>query len=255
MGLLIGFGLWSLISWVVLGWNGLPLRFWISRIFLLAGLVSIGVAPFVNGVYSQPVILFIGGPNPYQVEDIQRSFTSLSLGIGIALLSLWVLTCWGHRLPWKSPLGQAVKFSIAIIILRVYFEKLGVLPNIAMLIGIIWLILPLSIYFALEAAKGGSQRRFWTWLLSYAFAIRILILALMVLATYFHLGTHFDNSSITTYTVFGKVEKVEAGSWDQYRNLIVFPQMVLWPAVTLTVGVIIGWPTYLISSRRQRAEP
>ena len=255
MGLLIGFGLWSLIAWIVLRWNDLSvtLRSRISTVLVLVGLVCIGIAPLVDGGYARQVILFIGGPNPYQVETVERSFTVLFLGIGAALVALYVLARWGHRLPWESLVGQAIKLSLVIIVFRIYFEKLGVPPNVAMLIGVIWLIVPLSVFFGLEAAKAGSQRKFWTWLVGYAWGIRVWILALMLLATYFHLGTHFDNSSVTSYTVFGEVEEVETGSWDQYRNLIVFPQMLLWPAVTIVAGFVLGWPTYFITSRRRRA--
>ena len=64
-------------------------------------------------------------------------------------------------------------------------------------IGIIWLVVPLAVFFGREGAKAGSQFRFWVLLSSYAFGIRAIIVALMFLVTYFHLGTHFDNSSVT----------------------------------------------------------
>ena len=71
----------------------------------------------------------------------------------------------------------------------------------------------------------------------------------MFLVTYFHLGTHFDNSSVTEHTLFGTVYNVQADSWEQYLNLIVMPQLILWPGVTLLAGLVFGMPTYFIVKR------
>jgi len=254
MGLLIAFAFWSLVAWVVFGWAKLPqaAQTWIPRVLLFTGLLGFAAAPFLQGRYSEEVALFIAGPNRYPVESIQRSFTFLSAGIGLAFLALYGLARWGYRLPWKSPLAQAFKFTLVMIILRVYFEKLGVPLSVATFFGIIWLIIPFAVYFGVEAAKVGSQKKFWGWLFSYAFGVRAFIIIVMLIATYFQLGTHFDNSSITIFSVFGKAQAVEAGSWEQYRNLILFPQLFLWTSVTLLAGLIFGWPSYLIVSRRRK---
>ena len=254
MLLILGFSLWSLVAWVVLGWRHHPqvLRTWIARGLLTGVFISLVVAPFLDGQYSRQAILFIAGPNAYEVETIQRSFTFLALGIGLALLAFYAATRWGDRLPLEGPLGRTFKLTLAVLFLRVYVEKLGVPPYFAMLIGIIWLVLPLAIFFALEASKRGSQARFWVWLFSYAFGIRVLILVIMLVVTTFQLETHFDNSSVTAFTVFGERLEVEAGSWEQYLNLMIIPQLVLWPVVTLAAGLFLGWPVYLLSRRRSR---
>ena len=249
--LILQIGFWSFIAWVVFRWERFSdaLRSWGSRGLLLAALFSFGVSPFLTGEYSRSVILFIGGPNPHHVETIQGSYTWLTFGIGVAFLALHAVSRWGNRLPWHGPAGRAMKLSLVILLLRIYFEKLGVPEDVAMFIGIIWLVVPLAVVFGREGAIAGSQFRFWVWVSSYAFGIRAIIVALMFLVTYFHLGTHFDNSSVTEYTLFGTVYNVEAGSWEQYVNLIVMPQLILWPGVTLLAGLVFGMPTYFIVKR------
>ena len=107
-----------------------------------------------------------------------------------------------------------MKLTLAILLFRIHFEKVGVPEDVAMFIGIIWLVVPLAVFFGWEAARSGSQARFWAWVSGYAFGIRAIIVALMFFVTYLHLGTHFDNSSVTEYTLFGTFTtwKLDRGS-------------------------------------------
>ncbi len=242
---------WSLLAWIVLCWQRLPGRFrtWTSTTLLLAGLAALGVAPFLAGSYSPEVILFIAG-NVHPVETIERSFGALAAGFGVVLLGLFALSRPGGRTPGKGPLAAVVKLTLAVLALRIYLEKLGVPRDLALSFGIIWLVVPVPVYLGWHAARAGSQRTFWGWLVVYTFCIRGLVVAVMLAATHFQLGTHFDNSSVTSYTVFGHALEVEARSSAQYARLILFPQMVLWPAVTLVAGLLLGWPAYLVTARR-----
>ncbi len=255
MSLPLLFAFWSLVAWLVFRWGRIPVpaRVWIGKLLLLAALMAFGVAPFLRGDYSEEVILFIAGPNAYPVETQERSFAALAFGVGVVFLALYAVARWGDRLPGRGPWALAMKLSVAVILLRVYLEKLGVPPELAMGVGIIWLIVPLPIYFGLEA--GGKRRAslFWKWLVGYAFGIRAVVLVLMLLTTSFQLGTHFDNSSISRFTAFGEEVHVEPGSWDQYRSLILMPQMILWPGITLVAGALLGLPTYWVTARRSRA--
>lgn len=72
----------------------------------------------------------------------------------------------------------------------------------------------------------------------------------MLAMTRFELGTHFDNSSVTRYAVFGQEFTVAAHSWDQYAKLIMLPQLVLWPAVAPVAALLLGLPAYLLKRRR-----
>ena len=118
---------WSLVACVALGWQRLPGRFrsWTSMTLLLAGLAALGVAPFLTGSYATEVILFFAG-KVHPVETIERSFGALAAGIGGALLGLFALSRLGGRTPGKGPLAAVVKLTIAVLILRIYLEKLGV---------------------------------------------------------------------------------------------------------------------------------
>jgi hypothetical protein len=87
-------------------------------------------------------------------------------------------------------------------------------------------------------------------MLGYTYAIRIFIVGVMLVATHFHLGTHFDNSAVTRFTAFGREVRLEANSWAQYRTLIVVPQLVAWAGLTLLAGALVGWPCYAIARRR-----
>jgi hypothetical protein len=77
----------------------------------------------------------------------------------------------------------------------------------------------------------------------------------MLIATHFRLGSHFDNSSVTRYSIFGRVFEVESGSWEQSWNLIVLPQLLLWPAVTLAAGLLLGLPAYFFARRKTSSSP
>ena len=134
--ILINVVAWSLLAWIVLCWQGLPGRFrtWTSTTLLLAGLATLGVAPFLAGSYSPEVILFIAG-NVHPVERIERSFGALAAGAGIVLLGLFALSRLGGRTPGKGPLAAVVKLTLAVLVLRIFLEKLGVPRDLALSFG------------------------------------------------------------------------------------------------------------------------
>jgi hypothetical protein len=247
--LIAAIGFWSAVVYLVLAEGRVPTasRRVAPRLTLASAIAAFGVAPFVQGEYRADVSLFIGGPNAYDVESIERSYTALAVGLGVVLLALAALARWGARLVGSHPLAQAAALTIVVIALRVTFEKLGVPLSLATFVGIIWLVVPLPVYFAVRAARLGSQRRFWRWSVAYAIGTRLLVVMVMLIATYFELGTHFDNSGVTRFEVFGKVYDVEPHSWGQYGNLILFPQLVLWTGLTLVASVLFGWPSYWIA--------
>jgi hypothetical protein len=254
MGLLTPVAFWSLVVWVVFRWTRLPPRVQVGlpRGLLFLGLGALAAAPFLEGRTASVVDLFIGGPYSYPVETVERSRAVVAAGLGAFLVALYGLARWARGRMRLGTLGGAWALSLGVIALRVYLEKLGVSMDVARFFGIIWLTVPLAVLFGLRAAEAGSQRRFWTWLLGYAFGLRVFVVALMLAATGLRLGTHFDNSSITRFVVLGRVLTVEAGSWEQARDLIVMPQLVLWTGVTCAAGLVLGWPVYLFAARRRR---
>ena len=62
----------------------------------------------------------------------------------------------------------------------------------------------------------------------YTYSIRLVIIVSMLITTHFALGTRFDNSAVTRFDAFGETFEVEARSWEQYLNLIIGPQLLLW---------------------------
>ena len=248
--LLALFTLWSAICWFVFRWTRLPVAFrdWISRGLLAAALACFALAPFLQGRYSQDVTLFVY-PNPHVVETIERSYRGLATGVGVAFLFMFALALRGDRLPWKTPLGNALKLTVTVLLLRVYLEKLGVSLDVAVPVGVIWLIVPVGVYLGICAR---SFRNLVGFVVGYALSVRVLIVIVMLVLSHLQLGTHFDNSGITSFTLLDKEYDVEAGSWEQYRVLILEPQLTFWLGVTIASGFLFGVPSYLWASRQRR---
>ncbi len=242
---------WSLVVYLVFGRGHAAASFRSGAPLIGAAIAMVALlaSTWARGGYEVRVELFIGGPYAYTVETIERSFAGLWLGLGLIALALAAAGRWGGALIGDHPWRRACGLTVTVILLRVALEKLGVPLNVATFTGIIWLVAPLAVVFAVEAARRGRQRTFWVWLVSYALAIRVLVVAIMLLATHFELGTHFDNSGITRFRLLGEERTLPPHTWEQYRSLIVVPQLVLWTTVTLAGGAILGWPSHLVARR------
>ena len=251
-GLALGF--WCLVVYLLMGHGRVPrgLRRSAPSLGLAVAIAAFGAAPLLRGTYTQEVALFIGGPNAHTVETVEGSFAELAVGLGIIALALAAVARWGGGWFGGRPLARALALTVGVLLLRIALEKLGVPLAVAVFVGVIWLVVPLPVYFAIEAARAGSQGRFWGWLLAYAVSVRLLVVVLMLGATRFELGTHFDNSSITRFQVLGQTHVVEAHSWQQYVDLILLPQLLLWTGVTVVAGIVFGWPAWWVAQSRRR---
>lgn len=49
----------------------------------------------------------------------------------------------------------------------------------------------------------------------------------------------------------GEEYVVEARSWDQYRSLVLAPQLTFWMGVTLGAGFLFGLPSYWLATRNR----
>lgn len=252
----VSFATWTAIAWLTFRWSALPqaTRAWLQRLLLLAALASFAATPFLHGRLSEPVGPFIAGPNLYPAETVERPARAAAVGIGLAWLLLYALARWGGRLPWRHPVSNAAGLTLLVLVLRVALEKLALPLRVVTFFGIIWLIVPVAAYLGVESARLGSLRRFWAWMLAYTYGIRVLVVAVMVVATRFHLGTHFDNTGVSRFTAFGRELMLEPGSWAHYRDLIVVPQLVAWAGLTLLAGLVVGWPCHVLV-RRRAAQP
>ena len=243
---------WSVVVYLVFGRGHAAAAFRSGAPVIGAAIAMVALlaSTWVRGSYEVRVELFIGGPYAYTVETIERSFAGLLLGLGLITLALAAAGRWGGALIGDHPWCRACGLTVTVILLRVALEKLGVPPTVATFAGMIWLVAPLAVVFAIETARRRSrQRTFWVWLGSYALAVRVLVVAIMLLTTHFELGTHFDNSGITRFRLFGEERTLPPHTWEQYRSLIVVPQLVLWTTVTLAGGAIFGWPSHLVARR------
>ena len=140
------------------------------------------------------------------------------------------------------------------ILVRIFLEKLGMSRDVATSVGIIWLIVPLGVFFGLKAAEAGSLRKLIAWVLAYGVSVRVFVVLLMLVTSHLGLGTHFDNSGVTRFTFAGEEHIVASRSWEQYRALIFMPQLTFWLGVTLVAGVLFGLPTWWVVSRRLRGQ-
>jgi hypothetical protein len=253
MNLILMFALWSLVAWVVLAWprHADATRRTIRLTLLGLGLTCLAVAPSLSGSSSEDVTLFIF-PNAYVVETIERSHTGLAVGAGALFLALFALARWGRRWAPAHPLLQALALTLGVILVRISLEKLGVPRDVAVLVGIIWLIVPIGVFFGWKAAEAGSVRKLVAWVLGYGVAVRVFIVLLMLVTSHLGLGTHFDNSGVTHFTFSGEEYSVASRSWEQYRALVLAPQLTFWLGVTLAAGFLFGLPTYWLASRGSR---
>jgi len=77
-------------------------------------------------------------------------------------------------------------------------------------------------------------------LLAYAALVRSAVTLLMVVATTYRLGSHYDLSGFTRVRVpiTGAVHHFEPGSWGQIAFLGAVPQLTFYVAHTVVMGLI-----------------
>src|SRR6185503_19436042 len=88
-------------------------------------------------------------------------------------------------------------------------------------------------------------------LAAYALASRGAVALLIVAASTWRLGSHYDLSRVTDVWFWGAMHRFEAGSFQQVLYLGVLPQLTFWVAYTVVTGLMgAALAAALLSARR-----
>ncbi len=240
-----------LSAWVIAGvlvaWPHLPGR-WRRRLALVssgAGVVSLILAMSTEGFRESPTVAVFLLGRPYVLENTAASaslpyyvLTGVFLLLGFAGLALGGEAARRYR---RKPLAIAVVVSLLITAVRFLLEKAAAPAGWTHAVGISWIPPVVGAYLALHLrAEGRSFRAVVGPLIAYAFAARGAVAALMVVATHWRLGSHYDVSSLTLVTnpMTGRVYSFAAGSAAQILNVAILPQLLVWPIYTVLTGLV-----------------
>jgi hypothetical protein len=183
----------------------------------------------------------------------QLAGVSLLLGFaGLVLgepLSRWL---------WKHYLVSAVLVAWLVTVMRFLLERSAAPRIVTEAVGITWMAPVAGAWLAYCLRDGDRQpRELLRLLVGYAYLVRGFVALVAVVATRLHLGTHYDVSPVTGVIVGGASFTFEGGSWAQIFWLTLVPQLVVWPAFTVAVGLVAGvlaW-RWLPRTLRRRAAP
>ena len=145
---------------------------------------------------------------------------------------LWVIPFW---------------ITLAVTLARFLLEKMGAPGTLAFIVGITWLPPIFGVYFATKVDRSGALFKN---LAFYGISARLAVVALMVLASYLHWGTHYDISGLTSVPSPWGTLSYQSNSARQHLQLIHFPQLIIWPIYTILTGMITGSITLLLRRRK-----
>jgi hypothetical protein len=139
----------------------------------------------------------------------------------------------------RHAVALAVALSFFVTALRFALEKVAAPEMWTYAVGIIWLGPVVGAIFFLRAREEGrGWRAVLKALLLYAVASRGAVAALMVVATAFRLGSHYDLSAVKHLRVGGDEYWFTSGGARQILYLGVIPQLTFWVAYTVVAGLI-----------------
>lgn len=147
-------------------------------------------------------------------------------------------------------MATAVALGFGVVAVRAALEKVATPVSITQVFGVVWLAPVVGAFFyVVLRAEGKGWRDLALALLVYAYAVRGLVTVLYLLATGFHLGSHYDLSSATEVaTPWGRVLHFVPRTLAQFSELVLFPQLVFWPVYTLLSGLLGAAMIRLIAS-------
>ncbi len=235
-----------LVAGTALAWGWLPGR-WRRLLALLTSAAGLGfllVAVNSEGLREAPTVgVFLMG-TPYVTEQASALaslpyyvLTGICLLLGTAGLAVGDDLA---RVLERRWMATAIALSLAVTATRFAMEKTAAPPSITQLFGLIWLAPVVGAFF--YAALRGEGRG-WPALVSalviYGFAVRAFVTALYLAATTLHLGSHYDlGTAADVRTPWGRTLHFVPGTFAQFGDLVLFPQLVVWPVFTVLSGAL-----------------
>jgi hypothetical protein len=148
--------------------------------------------------------------------------------------------------------GTAIGLSLVITGLRFTLEKVAAPETWTHPVGITWLAPVVGAVFLTSARdEGKGFRAVLRALIAYALASRGAVALLIVAASTWRLGSHYDLSRVTDVWFWGGMHRFEAGSFRQILYLGVLPQLTFWVAYTVLTGLMgAALAAALLSARR-----
>jgi hypothetical protein len=135
----------------------------------------------------------------------------------------------------------AVLLAYAVTALRFALEKVAAPTSWTTAIGVTWLGPVVGAYFLMHLRERGQDLGVLAArLLAYAVLVRSAVTLLMVVATRFRLGSHYDLSGFTQVRmpITGTIYHFEPGSWEQLAFLGAVPQLTFYVGHTVVTGLI-----------------
>jgi hypothetical protein len=233
------------VALVVLYWGRLPFRW--RRVFALftsgAGIVFLILALNSEGLRESATVgSFLMGA-PYVAGKISASaslhyYVMTGVLLALGFLGLAAGDDLARTLSRRFFLN-AVVVSWVVTALRVVLEKSAAPESWARLVGVTWLAPVVGAYFALSLkSEGRGFKDLLLHLVGYAIAVRGLVALVMIVASVFHLGTHYDVSRMADVDLLGRTYFFEAGSFRAILTITAVAQLVFWPIYTVLSGLI-----------------
>ncbi len=166
--------------------------------------------------------------------------TAVCLLLGFAGLALGAPLARWLRRHWVL---SAVAVAWLVTVIRFLLEKSAAPALLTQAVGVTWMAPVAGAFFAVSLRdEGRPLRDLVRPLLGYAYLVRCFVALVAILATRFGLGTHYDLSPLVRVSLrmTGTEHVFAAGSWWQILWLSLVPQLVVWPAYTLAVGLAGG---------------
>jgi len=174
--------------------------------------------------------------------------TAVCLLLGTAGLAVPDETAGRLRRHW---VGTAIALSLVITALRFALEKVAAPMSWTHPVGITWLAPVVGAVFLRNARdEGKGFRAVLGGLTAYALASRGAVALLMVVASAWRLGSHYDLSRVTDVWFWGEVPRFVPGSFKPILYLGVLPQLTFWVCYTVVTGLMGAGLAAVLSARR-----